>query len=144
MPHPEPPSAPPATPPAFDPAAAGWQPYRDEGFIGLVGPFWTLVSGDTHLFAFTAEPKHHNHGCGGFRTGACRRFTSLGFSSGTETTATGRRKQPRSDDARLHDYSIDEHAMPFIHRNLVLGASAPLHHSRSEWGRGRGWGAEVR
>ncbi len=25
-------------PVAFDPAAAGWEPYRDEGFIGLVGP----------------------------------------------------------------------------------------------------------
>jgi len=44
----------------FDPAAAGWEPYRDEGFIGLVGPFWTRQSGHTHLYAFTAEPKHHN------------------------------------------------------------------------------------
>src|SRR5437868_7077555 len=25
----------------FDPAANGWQPYTDEGFIGLVGPLWT-------------------------------------------------------------------------------------------------------
>ena len=59
----EPPAAPPneADKPApFDPAAAGWQPYRDEGFIGLVGPFWTRQDGDTHLFAFLAEPKHHN------------------------------------------------------------------------------------
>jgi acyl-coenzyme A thioesterase PaaI-like protein len=46
--------------PAFDPAAAGWEPYADEGFIGLVGPFWTRRSGDTHLFAFMAQPKHHN------------------------------------------------------------------------------------
>ena len=44
----------------FDPAAAGWEPYIDEGFIGLVGPFWTRKSGDTHLFAFKAAPKHHN------------------------------------------------------------------------------------
>ena len=57
MPQPEPPAAPPA---AFDPAAAGWEPYRDEGFIGLVGPFWTKVTDDTHLYAFMAEPKHHN------------------------------------------------------------------------------------
>ena len=41
-------------------AAAGWEPYRDEGFIGLVGPFWTRQEGETHLFAFTAQPKHHN------------------------------------------------------------------------------------
>ena len=44
----------------FDPAAAGWEPYRDEGFIGLVGPFWSRQSGDSYLYAFKAEPKHHN------------------------------------------------------------------------------------
>jgi acyl-coenzyme A thioesterase PaaI-like protein len=55
------PSAPPAAEAApFDPAAAGWEPYRDEGFIGLVGPLWSRMSGDTQLFAFTAERKHHN------------------------------------------------------------------------------------
>jgi acyl-coenzyme A thioesterase PaaI-like protein len=45
---------------AFDPAAAGWEPYRDEGFIGLVGPFWMRRSGDGYRYAFMAEPKHHN------------------------------------------------------------------------------------
>ena len=63
MPNTEQPAGPPAAAGqtvAFDPAAAGWEPYRDEGFIGLVGPFWTRQSGDTHLYAFTAEPKHHN------------------------------------------------------------------------------------
>jgi acyl-coenzyme A thioesterase PaaI-like protein len=44
----------------FDPAAAGWEPYRDEGFIGLVGPFWMRPSGNGYLYAFMAEPKHHN------------------------------------------------------------------------------------
>ncbi len=47
-------------PTAFDPAAHGWEPYRDEGFIGLVGPFWTRRSGDSYRYAFLAEPKHHN------------------------------------------------------------------------------------
>jgi acyl-coenzyme A thioesterase PaaI-like protein len=61
MRNPDPPAASPAATAApFDPAAAGWEPYRDEGFIGLVGPFWTRRSGDTHLYAFMAEPKHHN------------------------------------------------------------------------------------
>jgi acyl-coenzyme A thioesterase PaaI-like protein len=50
----------PAEPAHFDPAAAGWEPYGDEGFIGLVGPFWTRPSGDSYLYAFMAEPKHHN------------------------------------------------------------------------------------
>lgn len=45
---------------SFDPAAAGWEPYGDEGFIGLVGPFWTRQDGGNHLYAFMAEPKHHN------------------------------------------------------------------------------------
>jgi acyl-coenzyme A thioesterase PaaI-like protein len=57
------PAGPPAAagaPAAFDPAAAGWEPYADEGFIGLVGPFWTRRTGDTHHYAFMAQPKHHN------------------------------------------------------------------------------------
>ena len=45
----------------FDPAAAGWEPYHDEGFIGLVGPFWSRPWGeDSYRYAFMAEPKHHN------------------------------------------------------------------------------------
>jgi len=43
-----------------DPAVTGWEPYRDEGFIGLVGPFWMRQSGDSYIYAFMAEPKHHN------------------------------------------------------------------------------------
>src|SRR5215475_2836867 len=46
--------------PTFDPAAAGWEPYTDEGFIGLVGPFWVRPSGDSFRYAFRAESKHHN------------------------------------------------------------------------------------
>ena len=49
----------PAVPP-FDPAAAGWEPYGHEGFIGLVGPLWTRPGEGFPLFAFRAEPKHHN------------------------------------------------------------------------------------
>jgi len=44
----------------FNPADAGWEPYRDDGFIGLVGPFWMRQSGASYLYAFMAEPKHHN------------------------------------------------------------------------------------
>jgi len=44
----------------FDPVAAGWEPYRDEGFIGLIGPFWMRPADDSYRFAFLAEPKHHN------------------------------------------------------------------------------------
>lgn len=63
MPNTEPPTGPPNDADknvAFDPAAAGWESYRDEGFIGLVGPFWMRRSGDGYLYAFMAEPKHHN------------------------------------------------------------------------------------
>ena len=55
MPNPEPSAI-----AAFDPAGAGWEPYHDEGFIGLVGPFWTRQEGDAHFYAFKAEKKHHN------------------------------------------------------------------------------------
>jgi len=44
----------------FDPAAAGWEPYSDEGFIGLVGPLWQRKAGDSYCYAFMAAPKHHN------------------------------------------------------------------------------------
>jgi len=44
----------------FDPAAAGWEPYHDQGFIGLVGPFWMRRSGESYLYAFMAQSKHHN------------------------------------------------------------------------------------
>jgi uncharacterized protein (TIGR00369 family) len=45
---------------AFDPAAAGWELYADEGFIGLVGPFWIKRREDGADFAFVAQKKHHN------------------------------------------------------------------------------------
>jgi acyl-coenzyme A thioesterase PaaI-like protein len=45
---------------AFDPAAEGWEPYTDDGFIGLVGPFWVRRAGENFRYAFTAQPKHHN------------------------------------------------------------------------------------
>jgi acyl-coenzyme A thioesterase PaaI-like protein len=44
----------------FDPAAAGWTRYSDEGFVGLVGPFWQRKSGDGYVYGFMAERKHHN------------------------------------------------------------------------------------
>ena len=48
----------------FDPAANGWEPYKDEGFLGLVGPFWSRPKktdlGDSFEYAFMAEHKHHN------------------------------------------------------------------------------------
>jgi acyl-coenzyme A thioesterase PaaI-like protein len=44
----------------FDPKADGWEPYTDEGFIGLVGPFWQKPHGDSYRYAFLAADKHHN------------------------------------------------------------------------------------
>lgn len=44
----------------FDPAAHGWEMYTDEGFIGLVGPFWMRMEGDAPRFGFVMEQKHHN------------------------------------------------------------------------------------
>jgi len=47
----------------FDPAAHGWEEYTDDGFIGLVGPFWAKPGSDETVaphFGFLVEPKHHN------------------------------------------------------------------------------------
>jgi len=63
MPSTKQPAAPPAIagkPARFDPATAGWEPYQDKGFIGLVGPFWMRRCGESYLYAFRAEPKHEN------------------------------------------------------------------------------------
>jgi acyl-coenzyme A thioesterase PaaI-like protein len=62
MRNPDPPAAAPAATKAavFDPAAAGWQLYPADGFIGLVGPLWTREIDGVHLYAFLAEKKHHN------------------------------------------------------------------------------------
>ena len=48
--------------PVFDPAKAGWERYgaEDDGFIGLIGPWWMRTKGDSYDYAFLAEPKHHN------------------------------------------------------------------------------------
>ena len=40
----------------FDPKAAGWEPYSDDGFIGLIGPLWQKPAGDSYRYAFLAEP----------------------------------------------------------------------------------------
>ncbi len=44
----------------FDPAAAGWETYGDDGFVGLVGPFLMKKDGESYRYAFVAEHKHHN------------------------------------------------------------------------------------
>ena len=46
----------------FNPAQAGWEPYgnEDDGFIGLIGPWWQRKNDDSYLYAFLAEKKHHN------------------------------------------------------------------------------------
>ena len=48
------------SPAPFDPAAAGWERYQADGFIGLVGPFWQRARGDSFVYGFLAETKHHN------------------------------------------------------------------------------------
>jgi acyl-coenzyme A thioesterase PaaI-like protein len=44
----------------FDPAAHGWETYKAEGFVSLVGPFWMKKDGDGYRYGFIAEHKHHN------------------------------------------------------------------------------------
>jgi uncharacterized protein (TIGR00369 family) len=44
----------------FDPAAAGWERYDADGFIGLVGPFWQKPHGNAYRYGFAVETKHHN------------------------------------------------------------------------------------
>ena len=40
--------------------ADGWSRWDGEGFINLVGPFWTKGMGDAIIFGFLAEQRHHN------------------------------------------------------------------------------------
>lgn len=45
-------------PPAL--AAAGWTTADEDGFIGLVGPFWWRAENGVRRFGFVAEPRHAN------------------------------------------------------------------------------------
>ena len=49
-----------APPPSIPPPPAGSPTADDDGFIGLVGPFWSRPNGDSFVYAFMAETKHHN------------------------------------------------------------------------------------
>jgi uncharacterized protein (TIGR00369 family) len=47
----------------FDPAAHGWEVFKRDGFISVVGPFWarpTTTPEEAPQLAFLAAPKHHN------------------------------------------------------------------------------------
>lgn len=44
----------------IDPAKAGWHPYSDDGFIGLIGPLWTREEEGIPRFAFLADARHKN------------------------------------------------------------------------------------
>lgn len=37
-----------------------WSEITDDGFIGLVGPFYAMQDGDVFVFRFPTEPKHRN------------------------------------------------------------------------------------
>lgn len=45
---------------SFDPSAHGWEIGESDGFIGLVGPFWTRRESGALRFGFLAEPRHAN------------------------------------------------------------------------------------
>lgn len=55
-------SSPDLVPPTtdFDPAREGWVLRSDEGFVGLVGPFWQRRDGDESNLGLLTEPKHRN------------------------------------------------------------------------------------
>ena len=40
--------------------AAGWETAEEDGFIGLVGPFWWRSEGSSRRFGFVAERRHVN------------------------------------------------------------------------------------
>ena len=47
----------------FDPAAHGWEEFKRDGFISLVGPVWSKPGTspeEAPKLAFLAAPKHHN------------------------------------------------------------------------------------
>jgi acyl-coenzyme A thioesterase PaaI-like protein len=45
----------------IDPAAMGWRQRDDDGFIGLVGPFWERAAPDKRVHhGFVAETRHIN------------------------------------------------------------------------------------
>jgi acyl-coenzyme A thioesterase PaaI-like protein len=43
-----------------DMQAEGWNIITDEGFVGLIGPFWQKTTGAGLLFCFPTDSRHHN------------------------------------------------------------------------------------
>jgi hypothetical protein len=120
--------------PPFDPAAAGWEHYPGEGFIGLVGPFWTRQDGDKHLFGFLAEKKHHNRR-GVVQGGMLMTFAdrSLGM---TAWNANG--EKPHAT-VHLDVHFIDAVQIGEIRRGeMPRGAPHPLAHLHERGSCGRG------
>lgn len=75
----------------FEPAREGWELHSDDGFVGLVGPFWQRRDGETWVLGLVTEPKHRNRR-GVVQGGVLMTFAdrALGTASWHET---GRRPQ---------------------------------------------------
>lgn len=44
----------------YRPAEDGWSTTQEDGFVGLVGPFWSKADGPRRRFGFVAEARHAN------------------------------------------------------------------------------------
>lgn len=77
--------------------ADGWETITDQGFVGLVGPFFSKAAGDSLQFCFPTEDRHHNRN-GVVQGGALMTFADRALGA----TARFVSKSPRTAGIQLN------------------------------------------
>lgn len=109
----------------FDPAAEGWELYDDEGFIGLVGPFWRRSVEGAVEFGFVSQAKHKNRR-GVTQGGMMMTFAdrSMGmtawFQNGCEPQATVQLGYQFIDSVATGDFVVARCRVTRITRSLIF------------------------
>lgn len=108
-----------------DPAADGWERYTDDGFIGLVGPFWTRRRDGALEFGFVSQPKHENRR-GVTQGGMMMTFAdrAMGMTAwhqnGCEPQATVQLGYQFIDAVQIGDFVIARAGVQRITRSLIF------------------------
>ncbi|MGY6249460.1 PaaI family thioesterase [Bosea thiooxidans] len=112
-------------PKPLDPAAEGWEPYVDDGFIGLVGPFWQRRRDEILEFGFVSQPKHENRR-GVTQGGMLMTFAdrAMGmtawFQNGCEPQATVQLSYQFIGAVQIGDFVMARAKVQHISRSLIF------------------------
>lgn len=105
--------------------AAGWTALDDDGFIGLVGPFWHRIADGNHEFAVIGQGKHRNRRGlvqGGLLMTFADRTSGMAarFGSGAKHLATVQLDTHFVDAAKIHDMLISRPRVVRSTKSLIF------------------------